>query len=103
MYPLVCPPYEAPSIKDSLVDLPPEFTLGATKVREAGVDVRCTQGSSFSLLISRLAEMYITRERTAMMAEFLDIPKGVGPLDLSIYATIKSYCRLFSDPNLMEK
>jgi len=47
--------------------------------------------------------MYITRERTAMMAEFLDIPKGVGPLDLSIYATIKSYCRLFSDPNLMEK
>ncbi len=47
--------------------------------------------------------MYITRERTAMMAAFLDIPKGVDPLDFSIYAAMKSYCRLFSDPNLMEK
>jgi len=37
------------------------------------------------------------------MSAFSDIPNGADPIDFSIYASVKSFCQLFLDPNLKEK
>ncbi len=37
------------------------------------------------------------------VSSLADIPKGVDPIDFTIYAAVKSYCQVFLDPKLEEK
>lgn len=45
----------------------------------------------------------IQRQLMSRMSAFSEIPKGANPIDFSIYASVKTSCQHFLDPELKEK